>query len=466
MQMNNIDRIISCVSNILLQIKITYLDGISFVVILIICLYTMWNYGNNIRLDEKVNESFYLRIKNKRNGERIPVILGDGNLIFINFIFFLIAVIFMKNVSVFFEELENGLVINVFKFEASSFIALLGVFATFSQFNDSRGSVIPVNDMLTTSKVLQKSIILLVIILLQCIIGIFIKQAWSIGIVMYSLNLLVMFIYILQLLLSTKNEEKILYYLHQQLWYEKDGRDLFEWKKNNIEKTMDLFLAQFQRACSKMGTSNIKQISYDGNLDPESARYGTLKKRSSGIVAVGLICFCVFCTKSLEPLFELIYGDSSLVFGTWQVRWMGIIFVLCFVIVWVLFFWQETFQITCIMFVYGCCAYEIELNNEKTRYIGKLTSQKNPYYIFINWCKSIYVYFNMADDKKDNGTACRDIIINCCKQRAKNNSDMEILLCMFETIMRGKTDACSIDISDIDDKYKRIADAILNDVCC
>ena len=72
----------------------------------------------------------------------------------------------------------------------------------------------------------------------------------------------------------------------------------------------------------------------------------------------------------------------------------------------------------------------------------------------------------MADDKKDNGTACRDIIINCCKQRAKNNSDMEILLCMFETIMRGKIDACSIDISDIDDKYKRIADAILNDVCC
>lgn len=125
----------------------------------------------------------------------------------------------MKNVSVFFDELENGLVINVFKFEASSFIALLGVFATFSQFNDSRGSVIPVNDMLTTSKVLQKSIILLVIILLQCIIGIFIKLAWSIGIVMYSLNLLVMFIYILQLLLSTKNEEKILYYLHQQLWY-------------------------------------------------------------------------------------------------------------------------------------------------------------------------------------------------------------------------------------------------------
>lgn len=97
--MNNIDRIISCVSNILLQIKITYLDGISFVVILIICLYTMWNYGNNIRLDEKVNESFYLRIKNKRNGERIPVILGDGNLIFINFIFFF-------NCSNFHEECE------------------------------------------------------------------------------------------------------------------------------------------------------------------------------------------------------------------------------------------------------------------------------------------------------------------------------------------------------------------------
>ena len=32
--------------------------------------------------------------------------------------------------------------------------------------------------------------------------------------------------------------------------------------------------------------------------------------------------------------------------------------------------------------------------------------------------------------------------------------------------MWGKTDACSIDISNIDDKYKRIADAILNDVCC
>lgn len=372
----------------------------------------------------------------------------------------------MKNVSVFFDELENGLVINVFKFEASSFIALLGVFATFSQFNDSRGSVIPVNDMLTTSKVLQKSIILLVIILLQCIIGIFIKQAWSIGIVMYSLNLLVMFIYILQLLLSTKNEEKILYYLHQQLWYEKDGRDLFEWKKNNIEKTMDLFLTQFQRACSKMGTSNIKQISYDGNLNSESTRYTKLKNRSSGIVAAGLLFFCGFYVKALHPLFELIYGDSSLIFSTWQVCRVGAIFVLCFAIVWAMFFLQKTFQITCIMFVYGCCTYEIKLNNEKTKYIGKLTSQKNPYYIFINWCKSIYVYFNMADDKKDNGMACRDIIVNYCKQRAKNNSDMEILLCMFETIMWGKTDACSIDISNIDDKYKRIADAILNDVCC
>lgn len=464
--MNNIDRIIFCVSKILSQIKITYFKGILFGIILIICLYIMWNYGNNIRLDEKVNESFYLRIKNKRNGERIPVIFGDGNLIFINFIFFFIAVIFMKNVSVFFEELENGLVVNVFKFEASSFIALLGVFATFSQFNDSRGSVIPVNDMLTTSKMLEKSVILLVIILLQCIIGIFIKQAWSIGIVMYSLNLLVMFIYILQLLLSTKNEEKILYHLHEQLWYEKDGRDLFEWKKNNIEKTMDLFLTQFQRPCSKMGTSNIKQISYDGNLNSESTRYTKLKNRSSGIVAAGLLFFCGFCVKALHPLFELIYGDSSLIFSTWQVCRVGAIFVLCFAIVWAIFFLQKTFQITCIMFVYGCCTYEIKLNNEKTKYIGKLTSQKNPYYIFINWCKSIYVYFNMADDKKDNGMACRDIIVNYCKQRAKNNSDMEILLCMFETIMWGKTDACSIDISNIDDKYKRIADAILNDVCC
>jgi len=464
--MNNIDRIIFCVSKILSQIKITYFKGILFGIILIICLYIMWNYGNNIRLDEKVNESFYLRIKNKRNGERIPVIFGDGNLIFINFIFFFIAVIFMKNVSVFFEELENGLVVNVFKFEASSFIALLGVFATFSQFNDSRGSVIPVNDMLTTSKMLEKSVILLVIILLQCIIGIFIKQAWSIGIVMYSLNLLVMFIYILQLLLSTKNEEKILYHLHEQLWYEKDGRDLFEWKKNNIEKTMDLFLTQFQRACSKMGTSNIKQISYDGNLNSESTRYTKLKNRSSGIVAAGLLFFCGFYVKALHPLFELIYGDSLLIFSTWQVCRVGAIFVLCLAIVWAIFFLQKTFQITCIMFVYGCCTYEIELNNEKTKYIGKLTSQKNPYYIFINWCKSIYVYFNMADDKKDNGMACRDIIVNYCKQRAKNNSDMEILLCMFETIMWGKTDACSIDISNIDDKYKRIADAILNDVCC
>lgn len=90
MQMNNIDRIIFCVSKILSQIKITYFKDILFGIILIICLYIMWNYGNNIRLDEKVNESFYLRIKNKRNGEKIPVIWGDGNLIFINFIFFLL----------------------------------------------------------------------------------------------------------------------------------------------------------------------------------------------------------------------------------------------------------------------------------------------------------------------------------------------------------------------------------------
>ena len=332
-----------------------------------------------------------------------------------------------------------------------SFVGLVTIWTLLSKWKIEKG-IIPAYKISTYLHIQDFFKHLMVCIIIMCI------ATFTSRVILLHWVFLVylfLFFYIVNIfagiMFSSYAEKRVLFSLYQNIEYSNYRNPIELQNKNDIQEMLDILVNEYLCLLDKIEISMLLDLKYGRNFRDKNTMK-RLAKRSFWVMAVIDIDFIVVLLSKFG-----IDGENYYI-----IVLLNVLFVVTAITY--RFKWMSAMGI---ILIYNFYSYEFKYKRKhvywfqseyKYRYVCTSSIFSNNYIRYINVCKSIYVFYNMA---KEAGRA-KEVKLFCKKKVKGENAKIEALFYLFRDI--DSNHKSQIMSSDIKNGYAKCVCAILDDI--